>query len=131
MTVAAEQALVLQRHLRRPGRLHTRRIIHDFARVVDGPWEMARGADLALPAVPGRRPWPQRLMAAYIAHFHAAAAHDERLATAFVRVSGMVDGPAALLHPGVALRVMWRVIASRSRSARPTSPIGEGSDHED
>jgi 2-polyprenyl-6-methoxyphenol hydroxylase-like FAD-dependent oxidoreductase len=119
MTVAARQALVLQRHLRRPGPLPTRRIIRDFARVVEGPWEMARGADLALPAVPGRRSSPQRLMAAYIAHLHAAAAHDERLATAFVRVSGMVDGPAALLHPGVALRVVGPFLASRLRSARP------------
>jgi 2-polyprenyl-6-methoxyphenol hydroxylase-like FAD-dependent oxidoreductase len=107
MTVAAQQALVLQRHLRRPGLPSTQGVIRDFARVVDGPWEMARGADLALPAVPGRRSWPQRLMAVYIAHLHAAAAHDERLATAFVRVSGMVDGPAALLHPRVALRVLW------------------------
>jgi 2-polyprenyl-6-methoxyphenol hydroxylase-like FAD-dependent oxidoreductase len=107
MTVAAQQALVLQRHLRRPGPLPTRAILNDFARVVDGPWQMARGADLAIPAVPGRRSLPQRLMTAYIAHLHAAAAHDERLATAFVRVSGMVDGPAALLRPRVALRVLW------------------------
>jgi hypothetical protein len=121
MTVAAQQALVLQRHLRRPGLLPTRRIIRDFARVVDGPWEMARGADLALPGVPGRRPWAQRLMAAYVAHLHAAAAHNEGLATAFVRVLGMVDGPAALLHPGVALRVVCPFIASRPRSARPST----------
>lgn len=117
MTVAAQQALVLQRHLRRPGLLPTRGIICDFARVVDGPWEMARGADLALPAVPGRRPWPQRLMTRYIARLHAGAAHDQWLATAFVRVSGMVDGPTALLSPRVALRVLW----SFSRGARGAS----------
>jgi 2-polyprenyl-6-methoxyphenol hydroxylase-like FAD-dependent oxidoreductase len=117
MTVAAQQALVLQRHLQRPGPLSTRGILRDFAHVVDGPWEMARGADLALPAVPGRRPWPQRLIAAYIAHLHAAAAYDERLATAFVRVSGMVDRPAALLYPRVALRVAWNS-SRRVRGAR-------------
>ena len=107
MTVAAQQALVLQRYLRRTAPLPTRRIVRDFARVVDGPWEMARGADLAFPAVPGNRTWPQRLMTAYIARLHAAAAHDGRLATAFVRVSGMVDRPAELLRPRVALRVLW------------------------
>jgi 2-polyprenyl-6-methoxyphenol hydroxylase-like FAD-dependent oxidoreductase len=119
MTVAAEQALVLQRHLRRTGPLPTRGIVRDFARVVDGAWEMARGADLAIPAVPGRRPRAQRLMAAYIARLHAAAAHDARLATAFVRVSGMVDGPAALLRPRVALRVLWHSSRGVSRALEP------------
>lgn len=106
MTVAARQALVLQGHLRHPGHLATRRIVRELAGLVDGPWEMARGADLALPAVPGRRSWPQRLMAAYIARLHAAAAHDGRLAIAFVRVSGMVDEPSALLRPGIVGRVV-------------------------
>jgi hypothetical protein len=86
--------------------LPTRRILRDFARVIDAPWEMVRGADLSLPGVPGRRPLSLRLMARYIARLHVAGAHDERLATAFVRVSGMVDGPPSLLHPGVALRVL-------------------------
>jgi len=106
MTVAALQALVLQRHLRSHGALPARRILRHFARVVDAPWEMARGADLALPGVPGRRSWSQRLIGSYIARLHAAAVHDARLGTAFVRVSGLVDGPAALLRPRVALRVL-------------------------
>jgi 2-polyprenyl-6-methoxyphenol hydroxylase-like FAD-dependent oxidoreductase len=106
MTVAALQALVMRRHLGRAGALPTRRILRDFARVIDAPWEMVRGADLSLPGVPGRRPLSLRLMARYIARLHVAGAHDERLATAFVRVSGMVDGPPSLLHPGVALRVL-------------------------
>ena len=106
MTVAALQALVLQRHLTRLGALPTRRILRDFARVVDAPWEMARGADLALPGVPGRRSWSQRLISNYIGALHAAARHDARLGVAFVRVSGLVDEPAALLRPRVALRVL-------------------------
>jgi hypothetical protein len=106
MTVAALQALVLQRHLRRTDRSRSRRILRDLARVLDGPWDMARGADLALPGVPGSRPWPLRLLGRYIARLHAAAVHDGRLGAAFVRVSGLVDEPAALLRPGVALRVL-------------------------
>lgn len=122
MTVAAEQAFVLRRHLRRPGPLSTPEIIRDFGRVVEGPWAMARGADLALPAVPGPRPFQQRLMSRYIARLHAGAAHDQRLATAFVRVSGMVDGPAALLNPRVVLRVLW----SFSRGAPATATPDRG-----
>jgi hypothetical protein len=105
MAVAALEALVLERHLGTPGAPRTRRIVRDFARVLDAPWEMARGADLALPGVPGDRSWSQRLIGSYIARLHAAAARDARLGTAFVRVSGLVDGPAALLRPRVALRV--------------------------
>jgi 2-polyprenyl-6-methoxyphenol hydroxylase-like FAD-dependent oxidoreductase len=106
MTVAALEALVLDRHLREPGAPPTRRIVRDFASVVDAPWEMARGADLTFPGVPGQRSWSQRMIGNYIARLHAAAAHDARLGTAFVRVSAMVDDPAALLRPSVALRVL-------------------------
>jgi 2-polyprenyl-6-methoxyphenol hydroxylase-like FAD-dependent oxidoreductase len=106
MTVAALQALVLRRHLQPFGAQPTRRILKDFARLVDAPWKMARGADLALPGVPGRLSWSQRLIGGYIARLHAAAAHDARLAIAFVRVSGLVDQPEALLHPRTALRVL-------------------------
>jgi 2-polyprenyl-6-methoxyphenol hydroxylase-like FAD-dependent oxidoreductase len=106
MTVAALQAHVLLRHLRRARPLRTHRILSDFGRLLDTPWKMVRGADLSLPGVPGRRPWPQRAMTRYLARVQAAAAHDDRVATAFVRVSGMVDEPHALLHPGVALRVL-------------------------
>jgi 2-polyprenyl-6-methoxyphenol hydroxylase-like FAD-dependent oxidoreductase len=122
MTVAALQALVLQRHLRRPGTPQTRRILKDFVRVVDAPWEMARGADLALPGVPGRRSWSQRLIYNYIGALHAAARHDARLGIAFVRVSGLVDEPAALLRPRVALRVL-----RASRRARQMEGAASGS----
>jgi hypothetical protein len=105
MTVAALQALVLRQHLRRHGPLQSRRLLRDFARVVESPWEMARGADLALPGVPGHRSWTLRLISSYIARLHAAAEHDARLGTAFVRVSGLLDDPAALLRPSIALRV--------------------------
>jgi 2-polyprenyl-6-methoxyphenol hydroxylase-like FAD-dependent oxidoreductase len=119
MTVAALQALVLRRHLRGDGPLPTRRILGELAGVIDAPWEMARGADLALPGVPGSRPWPQRLMASYIARLHAAGAHDAELATAFVRVSGLVDAPTALLRPRVALRVL-RPLSAQSGTPRAT-----------
>jgi hypothetical protein len=46
------------------------------------------------------------LVSAYLARLHAAAAHDAALASAFVRVIGMVAPPQSLLGPGVALRVL-------------------------
>jgi hypothetical protein len=120
MTVAALQARVLSSRLRRPRPLRTREVLRDFTRLLDAPWNMVRGADQSLPGVPGRRPWPQRLMARYFARLQAAAAHDERVATAFVRVSGMVDEPHALLRPGVALRVLRAGRRTARRSTKGT-----------
>jgi 2-polyprenyl-6-methoxyphenol hydroxylase-like FAD-dependent oxidoreductase len=118
MSVAALEALALRRHLEQGVQPQPRRLFRDLARVVDAPWEMAAGGDLAFPGVQGRRTLKTRLVGAYLARFHAAAAHDASLASAFVRVAGLVARPQSLLGPGVALRVLR---ASRSRSPRRLS----------
>jgi 2-polyprenyl-6-methoxyphenol hydroxylase-like FAD-dependent oxidoreductase len=106
ITVAALEALVLRRHLERGIQPQPRRVFADLARVVDVPWDIAAGGDLVFPGVPGRRTLKVRLLSAYLARLHAAAAHDATLASAFVRVIGMVAPPQSLLGPGVALRVL-------------------------
>jgi hypothetical protein len=58
MTVAALQALALRDRLPIAGR-GTRRTVHALARAVDVPWQLATGADLAVPEVDG--PCPPRL----------------------------------------------------------------------
>jgi 2-polyprenyl-6-methoxyphenol hydroxylase-like FAD-dependent oxidoreductase len=107
MSVAALEALSLRRHLEDDTRPRPRRFFADLARVVDVPWEIAAGGDLVFPAVQGRRTPKGRLLNAYIARLHAAAARDARLAEAFVRVAGLVAPPQTLLHPRVAVRVLW------------------------
>jgi hypothetical protein len=106
MTVAALEALTLQRHLEQGVEPEPRRFFGEVARVVDVPWDIAAGGDLVFPGVPGRRPLKVRLISAYLARLHAAAAADAKLASAFVRVIGMVAPPRSLLGPGVALRVL-------------------------
>jgi 2-polyprenyl-6-methoxyphenol hydroxylase-like FAD-dependent oxidoreductase len=106
MSVAALEALILRRHLQQGAAPQPRRLFRDQARVVDVPWEIAVGGDLAFPGVPGRRTLKVRLVNAYIARLHAAAAHDAHLAGAFLRVAGLVAPPQSLLRPGVALRVL-------------------------
>jgi hypothetical protein len=81
-------------------------VFRDLARVVDVPWDIAVGGDLVFPGVQGRRTPKSRLVSAYIARLHAAAAHDATLAAAFVRVAGLVAPPQSLLRPGVAVRVL-------------------------
>jgi 2-polyprenyl-6-methoxyphenol hydroxylase-like FAD-dependent oxidoreductase len=106
MSVAAVEALALRRHLERGTEPQSRRWFRDLAQVVDVPWDMSAGGDLVFPGVPGRRTLKVRLVNTYITRLHAAAAHDASLATAFIRVAGLVAPPQSLLGPGVILRVL-------------------------
>ena len=112
MSVAALEALTLRRRLAAGVEPQPRRWFRDLARVVDVPWQMSAGGDLAFPGVQGHRTRKVRLMGAYLTRLHTAAAEDAHLAAAFVRVAGLVSPPQSLLRPGIALRVLPR----RSRS---------------
>jgi hypothetical protein len=107
ITVAALEALALRRHLEPGVQPQPRRFFADLARLVDVPWDIAAGGDLLFPGVPGRRTLKVRLISAYLARLHAAAAHDATLSSAFVRVIGMVAPPQSLLGPSVVGRVLW------------------------
>jgi hypothetical protein len=50
---------------------------------------------------------------------HAPAAHDAGLAGAFVRVAGLVAPPQTLLHPGVAVRVLWGSLRPATATVAP------------
>jgi 2-polyprenyl-6-methoxyphenol hydroxylase-like FAD-dependent oxidoreductase len=106
MTVAALQALALREHVRRHGTAEPRQWLRRVARIVEAPWDMVVGGDLAFPEVTGPRTAKVRLLGAYIARLHAAAADDPRLAVAFARVMALVDPPPSLLQPGTAARVL-------------------------
>jgi 2-polyprenyl-6-methoxyphenol hydroxylase-like FAD-dependent oxidoreductase len=106
MSVAAVEALGLRRHLERGTEPQPRRWFRDLAHAVDMAWDMSAGGDLAFPGVPGRRTPKVRLVNAYITRLHAAAAHDASLASAFIRVAGLVAPPQTLLRPQVAVRVL-------------------------
>ncbi|MGH3934288.1 MAG: FAD-dependent oxidoreductase [Pseudonocardiaceae bacterium] len=115
MTVAANQALVLRRLLAHSARTaagttaspEPGAYFRAVAKAVDPPWDIAVGADLAFPGVPGTRTGKIRMVNAYLPRLHAAAARDVALGAAFVRVIGLVDRPEGLLRPDRALRVWW------------------------
>lgn len=115
MSVVALQALALRAHLQQQTRPQPVRFFRQIGRIVDVPWSMATGGDLAFPKVVGRRTMQMRLLNGYLAKLLAGAAHDPRLGRAFLRVAGLVDPPQALLAPGVAARVLR---AGRRRSWR-------------
>lgn len=105
MTAAALQALALRDHLPVDAG-STRRIFRALARAIDVPWQLATGADLAVPEVEGPRPPRLRLVNRYVSRLQAAAAHDFALSKAFLRVTGLVDRPETLLRPSIAGRVL-------------------------
>jgi 2-polyprenyl-6-methoxyphenol hydroxylase-like FAD-dependent oxidoreductase len=130
MTVAALQGLELRDHVRNEGAGHPRRWLRQLGRILDAPWDMVVGGDLAVPEVEGSRTAKVRLLGAYVARLHAVAAHDPRLAVAFARVMALVDPPTALLRPAIAARVLRgsragrRPIADSARAehAGPNTP---------
>ncbi|MFD7665873.1 FAD-dependent oxidoreductase [Streptomyces sp. NPDC059788] len=118
MSVAAQEALVLRRHIAAGSVPDARAYFRDLARAVDGPWEFSAGADLGYAGVEGRRTAKVRFANAYVARLQDAAAHDAVLANSFMRVAGLVDAPATLMSPPRALRVLRH---SLRRGQRPDS----------
>ncbi len=128
MTVAALEAELLRDVLAGEPVPDPRRWFRAVARVVDAPWQVAVGADLAFPDVPGRRTIQVRLANAYLPRLHAAATRDAALSGAFARVVGLIDRPAALMRPDRVARVAAGMVrqwaAAHRTGAGPGSPRG-------
>lgn len=107
MTVAADQALVLQRLLAGKPYPAPARFFRAIAKAIDPPWEFSVAADLALPGVPGTRTRAIRIANAYLPRLLAAASSDAALSIAYIRVMGLLDRPAGLLRPDRVLRTWW------------------------
>ena len=78
MSVAAIEALALRESLGAPQRLEALapRFFPKAAAVVDGPWSVAAGGDLAFEGVTGRRPVGTALANWYLGHVHRAASTE-------------------------------------------------------
>jgi 2-polyprenyl-6-methoxyphenol hydroxylase-like FAD-dependent oxidoreductase len=124
MSVAALEALALRECLRASPTGLAGRFFAEVAGIVDIPWGIAVGSDLRFPSIQGARTAKVRLVNAYMARFHLAAAADPVLGRSFLRVVNLMDRPEGLLRPTVAMRVLrgtlWRA-ATRPHPARPTS----------
>jgi 2-polyprenyl-6-methoxyphenol hydroxylase-like FAD-dependent oxidoreductase len=105
MTVAAIEALVLDRHVA-AGPPQPGPYFRDLAKVIDGPWDMSAGSDLGFPGVQGRRTLKTRMGNLYIPRLLTAAVTDGQLSRSFLRAAGLVDPPQALMRPGVMSRVL-------------------------
>jgi len=107
MTVAAQEAALLRACLLEGNADLARRFFSAAATAIDTPWDIAVGNDLRHPQVQGPRPANLRFINWYIGRLHMAARRDAVLANAFLQVANLETSPARLLHPSVALRVLW------------------------
>ncbi|GLW05794.1 FAD-binding monooxygenase [Microtetraspora sp. NBRC 13810] len=120
MTVASMEVLALRRHLRQGSAPAPRAFFAEIARIIDVPWDIAAGGDLAFPSVEGERTAKVRISNAYLARLQAAATRDAGITGTFLRVAGLVEPPQALMRPAFMLRVLWK-------SRRPAPSPGEAS----
>jgi 2-polyprenyl-6-methoxyphenol hydroxylase-like FAD-dependent oxidoreductase len=137
MSVAACEALALDACLARAGGALGATLAHRFfraaARVVDTPWALAVGADLAIPQVEGPRPASVRFINWYVDKLFVAAERDANVARAFLEVAHLRAAPPTLFRPAVVARVVrgnWQARRERRQSmtltvARSAIPGGE------
>jgi hypothetical protein len=115
MTVAAQEASLLQACLRGGDDDLARRFFNAAKAAIDVPWDIAVGNDLRHPQVQGPRSARVRFINWYIGKLHMAARYDAVLANAFLKVANLIAPPTGLLSPSILMRVLWGSIRQRSR----------------
>ncbi len=106
MTVAAQEAMLLDGLLGQGLHGLASSFFSATAKVVDVPWTLAAGGDLRYPEVPGTRTLMTRLVNAYLTRLLVAARRDPVVAQAFHRTNNLMAPPQVMLHPAVLARVL-------------------------
>ena len=119
MTVAALEALALQRCLRRGEDGLARRYFRAAAKPIGVAWRFAVGGDLNLPEVEGPRPLSLRLTNRYVDRLQTAAESDIDVAEQLLKITGFVDHPTRLLHPKMLIRAATTNLHRRQRDSQP------------
>ena len=121
MSVAALEAVELERTLLENSKDLARRFFARAAKVVDNPWSIAVGNDLRMPEAVGQRTIAGRFINWYISKLHRAGHSDGTVAFAFQQASNLLAPPASILHPRVALRVLWKnlVVPAKNSERAP------------
>jgi 2-polyprenyl-6-methoxyphenol hydroxylase-like FAD-dependent oxidoreductase len=105
MSVAAMDALALQKSLRDGVGDLPRRYFRAAAKSIGVAWAMAAGSDLAFPDVEGRRTPATRLTRHFSEWVLTACETDVVVLRQFTRVSGLLDPPVRFVHPAFLARV--------------------------
>ena len=125
ISVAALEALALQACLKEGGRDLWRRYFKAAARVIDAPWALAVGADLAHPQVKGRRTPASRFINWYVEKLYRAGHADAVVARAFTDVANLLASPESLFRPAI----VARVAQAHLRPGRALAPLAAGASY--
>ena len=106
MSVAALEAIALRDCLAKGQKDLARRFFRAAAKPVNVAWQLAVGADLALPEVAGHRTRTIRATNAYVDRVLTAAEQDAATGRQFIAVTALLDPPARLFRPGVIRRAL-------------------------
>ena len=95
------------------------RFFQQVSKVIDIPWNITVGSDRRF--VEPDRPVPPmaRFINWYLGKLHPAARRDPVAALAFLRVTSLMAPPPSVLHPGIALRVLWANLRPVKAEASP------------
>lgn len=107
MTVAALESLALQNCLARGSQNLRERFFKEASKVVDIAWSIAANNDLRITQVERTRSPMVSFLNWYMSKLHVAARRDRVVAIAFLQVSNLMVSPKSLMHPRIALRVLW------------------------
>jgi hypothetical protein len=121
MSVAALEAVELDKALRHGSQNLAQRFFAQAAKVVDSPWSIAAENDLRIPGVTGPKTAMSRFLNWYVAQLHIGARNDSRMAMAFQNVTNLLAPPQSLLKPRMAVCVLSRALsrrAARNRASR-------------
>lgn len=72
-------------------------------------WQMSTGEDFRFPETTGTRPFGIGLINKYVSLVHKATIRDEVVCRTFLKVMGLIDSPAKLLHP----KIVWRTLKAK------------------
>jgi 2-polyprenyl-6-methoxyphenol hydroxylase-like FAD-dependent oxidoreductase len=119
MSVAALQAVELENTLASGDRglELAKNFFRRAANVVAIPWSIAVGNDLRIPETVGKRTAGMRFLNWYISKLHKAGHTDPVAALAFHRVGNLLATPPSILHPRVAVRVLWKNLRPSPKAA--------------
>jgi 2-polyprenyl-6-methoxyphenol hydroxylase-like FAD-dependent oxidoreductase len=118
MSVAALQAVELDRTLGSGDANLSMRFFASAAKVVDIPWSIAAGNDLRMPEAVGKRTAGVNFINWYMSKLHRAAHSDPIPALAFHRVGNLLAPPPSVMHPRVVARVLWRNLRGETNHRR-------------
>jgi 2-polyprenyl-6-methoxyphenol hydroxylase-like FAD-dependent oxidoreductase len=124
MSVAALEAVELDKMLAEGDGGLARRFFTRAAKVVDIPWSIAVGNDLRMKETVGPRNAAVKFLNRYMGKLHKAAHSDPVPTLAFHMVANLLAPPPSVMHPRVVMRVLWRNLFPGRTMPSPERSLG-------